>query len=253
MNRFVATVLTLVSAAPIHRQTQAQDPRVELDHVFIVVQPGAAAEIAALRSAGLTVGSRTATHEGQGTASVAAFFANAYLELIWVDSSVAIDREHAATTQQFRRAASWRTSGQSPFGFGLRRLPDDTAPLPVPVVREAAPWLDPGTAYELLHQPADSLAADFFVVPASRSWLTSLARIRARNPRLLQHPGGGREITRVRVYGAAELRPAAFARLRPKPLEMVDAIGPLVEIELDGGVRGQRIDLRPVLPVMIVR
>jgi Glyoxalase-like domain len=88
-----------------------QSPRVELDHVFVVVQPVAAAEIAALEAAGFTVGSRVAKHPGQGTASRAVLFENAYLKLIWVDSSVAIDAEHTNVAQWFRDAAAWRTSG----------------------------------------------------------------------------------------------------------------------------------------------
>jgi hypothetical protein len=79
-------ILFCIVGLPV--RSVAQKPRVELDHVYIVVQPGAAAETAALRSAGLTVSSRVAKHDGQGTASVAVFFENAYLELIWVDTAV---------------------------------------------------------------------------------------------------------------------------------------------------------------------
>jgi Glyoxalase-like domain len=231
----------------------APHPRVELDHVFVVVQPGAAAEIAALQSAGLTVGSRVAKHPGQGTASRAVFFENAYLELIWVDSSVPIDKEHASAAQWFGDAAAWRTSGHSPFGLGLRRLPGDTAALPVPVTRESAEWLEPGTAYELLRQPVDSVAAEFFVVPASRSVPNWIASVQERAPQLLRHSGGGHKITRVRVYGPVKQHPIAFRVLLPKPVEMVLAVKPLLEIELDNGVRGERVDLRPVLPLVVMR
>jgi hypothetical protein len=230
-----------------------QAPRVELDHVFVVVQPGAAVELAALQCAGLTVAPKVAKHPGQGTASQAVFFENAYLELIWVDSSVAIDKEHASAAQWFRDAAAWRTSGHSPFGLGLRRLPGDTAALPVPVTRESAEWLEPGTAYELLRQPNDSLAAEFFVVPASRSVPNWIASLKERAPQLLQHPGGGHEITRVRVHGPVEQHPTAFRALLPRPVEMVGAAKTLLEVELDKGARGERVDLRPDLPLVIVR
>ena len=163
MIRATLPALVAIGCVAFHLPA-ARAPRVELDHVFVVVQPGAAAEIAALQSAGLTVGSRVAQHPGQGTASRAVLFENAYLELIWVDSSVAVDAEHASAAQWFRDAAAWRTSGHSPFGLGLRRLPGDTAALPVPVRRESAEWLEPGTAYEMLRQPGDSAAAEFLVV-----------------------------------------------------------------------------------------
>ncbi|MFZ0063728.1 MAG: VOC family protein [Pyrinomonadaceae bacterium] len=252
MIRATLPALVAICYAAFHCPA-AQAPRVELDHVFVVVQPGAAAEIAALQSAGLTVGSRVAKHPGQGTASRAVLFENAYLELIWVDSSVAVNAEHASAAQWFRDAAAWRTSGHSPFGLGLRRLPGDTAALPVPVKRESAEWLEPGTAYELLRQPGDSVAAEFFVVPANRSLPDWIASVQERAPQLLRHPGGGQKITRVRVHGPAKQHPSAFRVLLPKPVEMVRAAKPLLELELDNGVRGKRVDLRPALPMVVVR
>jgi hypothetical protein len=253
VNRLSSTVFILfcIAGRPVH--SVGQKPRVELDHIFIVVSPGAVAEAAALRSAGLTVSTRVAKHDGQGTASVAVFFENAYLELIWVDTTVSIDAQHAATAQRFRKASSWRTTRQSPFGLGLRRLPGDTAALPVPVQRETAAWLEPGTAYEILLQPADSLAADFFVVPAGRSLLSSLSWLREQRPELLQHAGGGRIVTLVRVHAPPHHEPAAFRVLRPRPAEIVNEMEPLVELHLDGAMKRSRVDLRPLLPLVIVR
>jgi hypothetical protein len=222
--------------------------------VFIVVGAGAEAGIAALRSAGLTVPSEPPRrHDGQGTASIAAYFENAYLELIWVDSTVAVAPEHARTTEWFRSAASWRTNGRSPFGLGLRRVAGDTAALPVPVEREAAEWLEPGAAYELLRQPADSFAADLFVVPEVAAVPRWVARARQREPRLWQHPGGGREITRIRLHGLSHHQPNALRALRPTRIETATASAPLLELQIDGGVRGERVDLRPTLPLVIVR
>src|SRR5688572_7246379 len=99
-NAAAQALLALVCFVAVS-ETQAQTRRVELDHVFIVVTPGAAAEIAALRAAGFTVAADPRKHDGQGTASVAAYFENAYLELIWVDSTVSVTPEHAKTAQWF--------------------------------------------------------------------------------------------------------------------------------------------------------
>lgn len=227
--------------------------RVELDHVFIVVEPGGAAGIAALESAGLTMRSEPTKHEGQGTASVAAMFENGYLELIWVDTTVSVDSEHATTHAWFRRAEAWRENGHSPFGFGLHRFSGDTAALEVPVRLEAADWLPPGSAYELLHQPSDTLAADFFVVPAVTAVPTWIGRARARYPKTFEHSGGGRAITLLRVFGAEAHEPAAFRVLRPGRIESVRAPEPLLELHLDEGPSERRTDLRPVLPLVVVR
>ena len=244
-------MLSCLAASPVC--VFAQTPRVELDHVFIVVKPGAVAEIQALRSAGLTLAPDTSRHAGQGTASLGIFFENAYLELIWLDSSVSVAREKAETAKWFGSAAAWRTSGHSPFGIGLRRLAGDTASLRVPVERDAAPWLGPNAAYELLLQPADTMAADFFVVPVQAALPMWITRVRNRTPELLQHRSGDRRITLVRIHGPANHHPIAFRTLLPALIEMVSAREPLLELQLDNGVRGQRTDLRPILPMVIVR
>lgn len=253
MNRSTLAALPLLCLPQLTAPALAQAPRVELDHVYIVVSPGAASEMAALQFAGLTVDATPTKHEGEGTTSVAVLFENAYLELIWIDSSVAVDPEHAATAQWFRDASAWRTNGHSPFGLGLRRVPGDTAALPVPVERESAPWLEPGAAYELLHQPADSLATDFFVVPALAAVPTWVPRVQAKAPELLRHAGGGRTISLVRLHGPENQQPTAFHVLRPGSVEMLRASAPLLELQLDKGARGQRLDLRPTLPLLVVR
>jgi hypothetical protein len=252
LDRFRSTLTTLISIAAAPVRLAAQDPRVELDHVFITVQSGAEAEIAALRTAGFTVDSTVSRHEGQGTASVAVMFGNAYLELIWPDPTVPVEPQHEEAAQWFRGADAWRTSGRSPFGLGLHRMPGDTASLPVPVELEPAEWLEPGAAYELLRQPSDSLAAEFFVVPPISAVPSWIERLRERRPDLLQHPGGGDEIALVRVHGPPEHQPAAFRALRPARIEMVPGSEPLLELHLTAG-GGQRTDLRPVLPLMVVR
>lgn len=58
-----------------------RDPAV-ITLLCCLVEPGGAAGIEALRGAGLTIVREPRRHEGQGTASVAAIFENAHLELI---------------------------------------------------------------------------------------------------------------------------------------------------------------------------
>ena len=232
--------------------TAAQTPRVELDHVYIVVQPGGVKEIAALQSAGFRIGSPQ-KHDGEGTTSIAAMFDNAYLELMWLDSTLSITPEHAAAAEQFRQAANWRISRHSPFGIGLRRLPGETSDFGFPIKRESAPWIDSVAAYEILNQPADSLAVDVFVVPRAAAVPNWIDRLRRRSPQLLNHPGGGREITTVRVHGTIAQQPSTIGRIAAARIGTQIATEPLLEILIDGGVRKSRTDLRPGLPVVIMR
>jgi hypothetical protein len=184
---------------------------------------------------------------------VAAMFQNAYVELMWVDSAVSVTAEHAAAVRQFRQAASWRLSRHSPFGLGVRRLPGQGQEFGFPIAREPAPWIEPGAFYEILNQPADSLATDFFVVPGGAAVPNWIDRLRERSPQLLRHPGGGHDITLVRLYGPAEQQPSTFSGLRPARIETRRAPEPLLEIYVDGGVHSSRTDLRPALPIVVVR
>jgi hypothetical protein len=244
----VAVLLIGSSASGI-----AQTPLVELDHVYIVVSPGATKEIEALRSAGLTVRPRVARHEGQGTASVSAIFENAYLELLWVDSSVSVRPGNEKMAEWFTGAAAWQRTGRSPIGVGLRRAAGATGPLPVPVQRDSGEWMTPGEVIELLTQDSETLASDLFVVPPSMAVPAWIARLRERAPEWLRHERGGREITLARVHGREAHRPKAFAILEPARVEFVTADAVLLELVVDGGRNAAVTDLRPLLPLVIRR
>jgi hypothetical protein len=231
----------------------AQTRLVELDHVYIVVSPGAVKEIEALRSAGFTVGTRVARHDGQGTASVSAMFENAYLELLWVDSTVAVRPGNEKTAEWFKGAAAWRSTGRSPIGIGLRRVAGTTAALPVPVKRDSGEWMRPGEVIELLTPDSETLASDLFVVPPSMAVPSWIAQLRERRPEWLRHERGGREITLARAHGRSAHRPKAFALLEPTRVEFVTGYGVLLELHIDGGRSDAVTDLRPLLPLVIRR
>ena len=234
----------------ISRQLPAQQPALELDHIYIVIQPPASRAAEALRQAGLVVDTTINRHEGQGTASIAAFFDNAYLELLWVDSATSVDSAHLADLADFRRAANWRESGASPFGLGLHFLTGTPADLPVPTRRDPAPHLGPDMFYLLLRQPDEPLATDIFVVPPSAAVTTWLDRYRARRPDLFAHPLGARKITRVLLRGSPANRPRA-TDLGSRPIWFESAATQYVIVEFDGGVQGREWDLRPALPLIL--
>lgn len=246
----ICCVLLLATLVP---SASAQQPMVELDHVYVVVPTGAEAEIALLRSHGFFVDSAVSRHTGYGTASRSVYFQNAYFELLWLDPNVELAPEHEPRARLLRRAVEWRTSGVSPFGVGLHRVEGFTGQLPVPVQRDSAAYLEPGTAYEVLNQSGDSLGADVFVVPADRAVPSWIARAMERVPHLFVHPGGGRVMVGIRIMGPASQLTAALAALRPAGVTTVQADSTLLELRLDDHARGQRLDLRPLLPVVVLR
>src|SRR5262247_3550791 len=114
--RSESLTVSVILSYLLPQQTPAQSPVLELDHIYVVVQPPASRAAETLRHAGLVVDTTIVTHEGEGTASMAAFFDNGYLELLWVDPAVSVDTAHLKDLADFRRAAAWRDSGASPFG-----------------------------------------------------------------------------------------------------------------------------------------
>ena len=152
----LATVALLVTTFRV----AAQRARLEIDHVYVVVTPGARAEAEALARNGFHVDSMVSRHSGQGTASRSVLFENAYLELIWVDSSVAATSIPAAMLADFRRASAWRTSGASPFGVGLRKVSEGD--YGIPAKPYSGPWMQPGTAIDILRKESEPNAVELF-------------------------------------------------------------------------------------------
>lgn len=226
-----------------------QNPVLELDHVYVVVPPGATEAVRVLRQAGLVIDSSVTRHIGQGTASIGVFFENAYLELLWVDSSVAVDSLHRMDLEAFRRAAAWRQSGASPFGIGLHLLSGEPSALGVPLRLDSA-RMRPGSHLVLLRQPEESLAVDMFIPPNYLAVTSWLGRYRTRRPDLFRHPLGVRRITRVLVRGPRSHRPRA-AILQSRLVDFVEASSPQLVVEFDGRPQGLVVDLRPVLPLIL--
>jgi hypothetical protein len=247
----LATIAALVFfsvylAPPLVAQTSI----LELDHIYIVVQPPASRAAEALRKAGLVVDPAINRHEGLGTASMAVFFANAYLELLWVDSATYVDPAHLGDIADYRRAATWRDSGASPFGVGLHFLTGAPEDLAFPVRRDPAPHLGPDSYYLLLRQPDEKLVPDVFIVPLSAAVTTWLSRYRNRRHDLFAHPLGAERITRVILCGSPANRPRAGV-LRPRPIAFEPASTQYLVVEFDGGLKGGLLDLRPTLPLIL--
>ena len=264
--RLAATVVaSLLLAAPITAQPAATP--LELDHIILLVPPGAQAGVARLRAAGFNIANEPQRHVGQGTASMGVLLGNAYLELLWIDSTVRRDANNGMDI------ARWRRSGVANVGIGLRRagvppappprtdaqgLPIRLAPRPMPVPGVAsraytAPWMPPGTAILLLRQPAESLAAELFVVQDEIALPWWIAQVRHEAPSLLEHPGGWRRVRRVVVHGPTAQAPAALAQLHPARVEWKLDTARWVEVELEGGSPARTVDLRPTLPLVLRR
>jgi hypothetical protein len=89
-----------------------------LDHLFVMTAPGAFGEADDLIARGFVEGPPN-QHPGQGTACRRFFFANAMLELLWVEDEAEARSELVHPLRLWERWAG-RASGACPFGIALR-------------------------------------------------------------------------------------------------------------------------------------
>jgi len=228
-------------------------PQVELDHIWLAVTAGAP-ERTELERAGFRLAPGVNRHDGQGTASITVEFADRFLELIWPDTSVSVTPGRENVPANFRRRVSWRTSGWSPIGIGLRRTAGVPDSLPFPTWPVRSEWMQPGKALELLSPPSDSLGPRLWVVPRGMAVTEDSTLHALRTPAVLTHPNGVRHLTAVRIIvprPADRTRPALMLeRLGVIGLELRDGEW-LLELTFDQGVRQETRDLRPALPLIV--
>lgn len=211
----------------------------ELDHLFVASPPGGS-EIAALVSRGFAEG-RTNTHPGQGTASRGIFFENAYLEFIWLADPAEATSEAIRRTRLRERTDPGHPA--NPFGVGMR-LPAGAVDLPMETWDYAPPYLPSGVVIpvgvnsERLDEPF------LFFLPWSRGPAWDLP----------DHPNGTRSLTGAVVVlaeGEGPWSPELDVLSRLGVVEVERGREPLLQVELDGGARGDCIDLRPAVPLLV--
>src|SRR5215469_13456371 len=212
--------------------------QIELDHVFVCTAPGAP-EAEKLVEFGLHEGPPN-QHPGQGTACRRFPFANAMIELLWVNDPSAAQSERTKRTLLWERWSS-RQADASPFGICVRPVnPQDTG----------SPFL----AWE--YRPAylpDPLSLQIGEAGIEEPmWVHLSFMRRAQRERwFTEHPIGVREITRLILTTPMPLRSDVSRRIiESGVLETRMGAASLLEIEFDGQQRKKHVDFRPHLPVI---
>jgi len=211
----------------------------ELDHMFVAVRAGAP-EIAALQAAGFQEGERN-RHPGQGTASRGVFFANGYVEFLWLE-----DPAEAKAFPIRRTCLAQRADPGSPtlsFGFGLRPTGDVGAALPFSTWDYRPPYLPAGTAILMGSNSEKPTEPLIFVLP----WKSGPGY------ECPQHPNGARRVTKVSLtIGAVEDPSPEFTTFCSLGLVQIGfGVAPLLKVEIDAGESRNLVDLRPAVPFMI--
>ena len=208
-----------------------------------------APEAERLVALGLAEGSPNA-HPGQGTACRRFFFANAYLELVFVADAAEAQSEPARSTRLYERW-SRRRSGASPFGVVLRPGAGGGGPSeggakpPFPSWSYRALYLPPGFAIEVAAgTPLDE--PEIFYIPFAR-------RPDAIGQQPISHAIPLAEITAVGigVPGLGARSAAARAVEEAGVVSFASADDHLMTLTFDLAARGAAADLRPHLPLVL--
>jgi len=212
----------------------------EIDHLVIFTRTGAPAA-GRLVEMGLREGS-SRRHAGQGTANRRFFFANAMLELLWIDDEVeARDPARAALRLWERRPGG----GGCPLGVCFRpSAPGETPPFPTRPYRP--PFLPAPLAIDVASDAPPDEPLWFFLGFARRP---GAGGEHSGEPR--DHPAGVRQLTGIRLTlpGAQQLSlPARAAAAAGVWIERGRQSRMALTFD-DGGRR--RVDLAPDLPLVL--
>jgi hypothetical protein len=212
--------------------------RIELDHVFVCTAPGAPEAEEFVRF-GLREGPPN-RHPGQGTANRRFAFANAMIELLWVNDAEEAQSERSRPTQ-LRERWSGRKGKASPFGICVRPVDSQNTESPFPAWRYRPSYLpDP----LVMHLGEAGVEEPMWV------YLGFMRRF-DREQRFVEHPIGICEITNLALTTPVPLRSTASQSLVENGI-LSSQNGPitLLEIEFDGNRRKEIMDFRPHLPVV---
>lgn len=226
----------------------------ELDHILVWVSKGAP-EAAIFEKLGLHTERRVANHTGQGTASIAFYFENAYFELIWIeDEDVAAKKDEGF---HWLDRARWKQTGASPFGIGLHRHTGVSDAIPFPTRKHRAEYMKPDTFIEFATSTSNAREPMCFVVPdenafSPKEW-RSLLKSKPELQKHFVHPLGVKKLTgvKVTVNGVRELSTTASLLSKNGIVTIEKSKVATLELTFDGGERGKTLDARPVLPILL--
>lgn len=212
--------------------------QVELDHLFICTAPGAP-EAEKLVQFGLREGVPN-EHPGQGTACRRFPFANAMIELLWVNDANEAQGEQAGGTLLWERW-SGRENTASPFGICVR---------PADPQDKGSPFA--AREYRPAYLPSDLCLQIGEAGVEEPMWVhLNFMRRAQREQWFTGHPIGVREITGVTLTTPWPLRSDASQKLIESGVLTVRlGTESLLEMELDGHIRGEHADFRPALPLV---
>jgi Glyoxalase-like domain len=214
----------------------------ELDHLFICVQPEAP-EAELLKEFGLIEGRRR-SHPGQGTTNVCFLFQNAYLELLWLCNAQESQSPIVRPMGLWERCR-WRETQACPFGIAFRRVASDSLELPFTTWNYYAPFLPSGNAIAIANNSNNLAEPLIFMSPTFQNPLTEslplIHQIEVNTITGLSVTLPGEGAFSVEIAKLIELGLVKFSRGDRYHLE----------IEFDNGKKDKLKRFDPILPLSI--
>jgi hypothetical protein len=227
------------------------DSLLEVDHLFICASGEAALSV--LRDIGLRCPNYTVRRVDKGTASRLVLFENAYLELICIEDEQVAAQASRQTGIDMLGRSHWQHTRFSPFGVGLR-CKVDAANLTTHSKRSRAKQIQRDPSIHFASDNRVNTAEPLcFVIPNYIALTQWLDRTSDAHQYLLAHPLGVKRLTDIKITidSARDLTPTVSMLSHSNLVEIEQGTAPLLELVFDEEGQGQRLDLRPSLPVLL--
>ncbi|MEO0456663.1 MAG: VOC family protein [Cyanobacteria bacterium P01_A01_bin.114] len=221
----------------------------EIDHLFVWSQIDAP-EASYLIDAGLSEGPAN-VHPGQGTANRRFFFANAMLELLWVQDDA---EARSALVHPLRLWERWQRQGQraSPFGIAFRPAGPKPEHKPFPGFPYTPGYLPAPLSIWIGENAADIAEPLTFYLDFANSQAAKSLAVQP-DAQIVTHPIGVQSVTAVSIYTPqttlSETLQTAVSQV--KALQFLPSEQPCLEIEFDQAQQGQSVDFMPHLPLKL--
>lgn len=209
----------------------------EIDHVFVMTDPGAPVADE-LVEAGIGEGP-SRSHPGQGTSNRRFFFENVMVEFLWIRDPVEASSELVRPTRLLER---WRRrdTGGSPFGICFRPATQSDEPPPFTTWEYHPPYLPADRSIEIADNAGAIEEPFLFFLP----W----AEPRENVP---DHDAGVGALTDVTVRAPLGRPRTDALRTVGRPVDFEEAATHHLTLVFDRNRHRRRLDLRPACPVTI--
>lgn len=222
----------------------------EIDRLFLCVEKKLEV-ISILQEFGLYCPNTIVQSDFQGTLSKIFFFENIYLEIIWLENGQS--QSQLSTDINFSGRADWKRNKLSPFGIGLSRKQQNNQKLNLD-----SNLIDDLVIYDDIYyseqNQKNALEPFIFILPDRLKYSNIFNPSVTEYNKYTDHPLGVKQITDIKIILQKGKRRDSRIITSLKNNNLLDisrGFEPLLELTFDRGVKGQVLDARPTIPILL--